>query len=782
MAQVEPPEEWTVRLAGLLGQDLPLSDRNAALQQLARSYVTGEGPVDTTRKRILDLLRKPSSQAAGTPQADDEIPPAIKKGMELPVLCPLGIAGAALVAIDHPVKDLSIDAIANWTETDVQQIVLVDCGRTAPLRERLTEAGLTDPRLLVIRLDTAKISWAQAFNIGLRCSRHSTLWAVMAEVRFGESSASLSEVPIGGFVAGSGMICLRRADVALAGGFNEYLETDVWGLDDLTGRLLALGLQRHVVPADAVQAHPEPVQPPLKPDANLRDRLMADPAYLALQNRFLAATMPEWRGENAVTCICQDANDHDMHLTPPKTAPATVPLHFKTEAARYALIDLMRQTLGGVPEVLRPRQMDLVLNRPVSDVTVVDLAVAAGKHADLVGSRKAWGVVEIAADALPVAGTSAAQALETVANMVWAQGQTLVLRAAVPEIAEVLDGLTSYPAIPHATDTTAFFPMELRELARPQADHPPRHATMEFNAQIVADLQHLHLAGPAILIRRPKIFVDAQHGLGNRLRAIASAGAIATASDRELIIIWQPDAHCACTYEDVFFPHGAVLSEGFVSDARALDMDVYNYMEVEPDGAKDTPIVYGAFRDIYLRSAYPFVSRFSNWHTENAFLRTIEHNHVVRDLVNSVRNPNDLSIHVRMEGGLGAEHLPYESSANWTPDAHEEIDHWRKRSHFRHFLPRLEQLIDQGLADKVFVASDSPAAYAQFQARYGDRISCLPRKAFDRSAESVVYAMADAILLGRAPRLLGSYWSSFSELAARVSAAPMTVELAGRDF
>ena len=40
----------------------------------------------------------------------------------------------------------------------------------------------------------------------------------------------------------------------------------------------------------------------------------------------------------------------------------------------------------------------------------------------------------------------------------------------------------------------------------------------------------------------------------------------------------------------------------------------------------------------------------------------------------------------------------------------------RTTTAIRHFLPRLEQLIDQGLADKVFVASDSPAAYAQFQA------------------------------------------------------------------
>ncbi len=782
MAQVEPPELWTARLAGLLAQDLPRADLDAALLQLALSCTTGKGAVDATRKRILDLLVQPGPKAEPNPPGGGKAPLQIMKGTALRVLSPLGVAGTSLVAIDHAKAGLSTEAVANWLGTDVQQIVLVDCGSAEHVRNRLNEAGLKDPRLFVIWLDSAKVSWAQAFNIGLRVARHGTVWAATPEVRFGRLAGDLGGLPAGSFVAGNGLIALRRADLAMAGGFNEYLETDAWGQDDLVGRLMALGLQRRPVPAEAVLPLVEPVLAVSSQVASLRERLMADPGFIALQNRFIAATMPDWKGDRAATCVCQDIDDLGMHMLPGPAASLTVPLHIKTEAVRHALTELMRRAVGGSPELLRPRQMDLVLNRPVSDVFAVDVAMAAGKHPDLVSSRKAWAVVEIAAEALPLAETPEAQALETVARMVLAQGQTLVLRPADTDTADALDGLTVYPVISPATDATALFPMELRELARPQPERAPRHASVQFNRQLVADLQHLHHSGPAVLIRRPKIFVDAQHGLGNRLRAIASAGAIATGSDRELVIIWQPDSHCACTFEDVFFRHGAVLSEGFVNEARSFDMDVYNYMEVEPDSAKDAPVEYSAFRDLYLRSAYPFVSRFSNWHTENAFLRTIEHNHIVRDLVNSVRNPNDLSIHIRMEGGVGSEHLPYESAANWTPAAHKEIDLWRKRSHYRHFLPRLEQLIDQGQAERVFVAADSPAAYDQFQARYGDRISWLPRKAFDRSAQSVVYAMADAILLGRAPRLLGSNWSSFSELAARLSAAPMKVELTGRDF
>ena len=119
---------------------------------------------------------------------------------------------------------------------------------------------------------------------------------------------------------------------------------------------------------------------------------------------------------------------------------------------------------------------------------------------------------------------------------------------------------------------------------------------MAFDAQTIADQTALAVAGPSLLLRRPKIFVDAQHGLGNRLRAIASAGAIATHTGRELVIIWQPDDHCDCRYHDLFEIGGAVLDQGFHDDPAITGIDLFNYMEVEPGSAKDQPITLSSFR------------------------------------------------------------------------------------------------------------------------------------------------------------------------------------------
>jgi hypothetical protein len=53
---------------------------------------------------------------------------------------------------------------------------------------------------------------------------------------------------------------------------------------------------------------------------------------------------------------------------------------------------------------------------------------------------------------------------------------------------------------------------------------------------------------------------------------------------------------------------------------------------------------------------------------------------------------------------------------------------------------------------------------------------------YDRSEEQIKYALADALLLSKAQKLLGSTWSSFSELAMRMSNTFSTIEMSGRDF
>jgi glycosyltransferase involved in cell wall biosynthesis len=290
------------------------------------------------------------------------------------------------------------------------------------------------------------------------------------------------------------------------------------------------------------------------------------------------------------------------------------------------------------------------------------------------------------------------------------------------------------------------------------------------------------LAKPSINVPRAKLYIDAQHGLGNRLRAIASGAAIARATERELVIIWEPDAHCECLFGDLFDYEGAVMARSFAGMAVACRMDFVTYMELEANSRKDKRIRLRKGEDFYARTAYVLNSPESDYRVENDFLQKLKPVEAVQDLVSSVRSPNDVAVHVRMVGGKGFEHLPYEMPGNWKKSSHQKITRWRRKSHFSNFMARIDQLDEDGRAERIFLAADHVEAYDEFRRRYGDRVACLPRKLYDRSTEQLMYALADALLLGRAPLLLGSNWSSFTELAQRLSAQQMHVETSGRDF
>jgi hypothetical protein len=309
-------------------------------------------------------------------------------------------------------------------------------------------------------------------------------------------------------------------------------------------------------------------------------------------------------------------------------------------------------------------------------------------------------------------------------------------------------------------------------------------------AEVVGRAAPLRLAAPGHSVRRARLFVDAQHGLGNRLRAIASAAAIAQATGRELVIVWQPDHHCEARFLDLFRHEGAVIETAFPQVFARAGGRLHNYMEVEPGAAKDAPILadeaQGAARgtqgDVYVRSAYRLVSPHLRPGAERAFLLGLRPSAEVLELMRGVRRPNRVAAHVRMASGPAHEHLPWEAPGNWPARGHAEIAAWRARSDARFFIARLDALVAEGRAETIFLAADLPETYARFADRYGRRLAFLPRDRFDRSADQLRHALADALLLGAAELFLGSSWSSFSELAVTLSQRIARVEFSGQDF
>ena len=783
------PDVWTARLAELLGAGFPSDRQTAALQSLASSFETGDPSTDHTRQMIVRLLGQRfalTGQATGAGDAVTAVMPPWPgdRPQQLPPIHPTGLVGTSIVAVNSDQHRIDPAALATWVESLIDEIILVDCATGPHLVQTLPQGLLNDPRLRVVRIAGEACTPSQAFNAGFRLARHARILALAGVIRLDRGYLS-SALPVGDFRLDAGspdgsgfLLDLHRRDLSDCGGFNEHLDSAAWMADDLAACLAGLGRRWGRTPAERFYRL-QPVSPERPDNASLGDVLRADPELAALRNRFIAMVMPDWTPAALQPFDFVEWTGLELVIAPAGAPRLKPPAHVAVEAAHHALTELVARRVGGQPLGLSSRRLDIVLARPVGDVCSVDVAVAAGSQPDLVKSRRAWLLVDVATDPTTETTLRAIAELERLAE---AHDFTLALRARDDEeLREIREG-TGFPAILFSAAPEPFTQLSLRRLLAREGPEIIGHASLTLDDRLADDLSHARAGGPTILLRRPKLFIDAQHGLGNRLRAIASAGAIAAATDHELVIIWQPDVHCDCRFDDLFEPGPAVISTGFAPEAAAMNMDVWNYMEVEPGSAKDAPVRLSAFRDGYIRSAYPAVSPHSTWLSENRFLHQLTPNAVVQDLVASVRSPNAVSVHIRMEGGTSAEHLPYESRSNWTANAHREIDHWRQRSHFGYFLPRLDGLMAEGRADTLFLATDTLAVYTEFAGHYADRVTWLARKVADRSHQAIVYALADAILLSRAPLLLGSNWSSFTELAARLASEPISVELSGRDF
>lgn len=291
----------------------------------------------------------------------------------------------------------------------------------------------------------------------------------------------------------------------------------------------------------------------------------------------------------------------------------------------------------------------------------------------------------------------------------------------------------------------------------------------------------MSLPGP--LAARPRLFIDLQHGLANRLRALASAAVIAERTGRELVVIWRPDLHCEARASDLLQLPWPVIETDAAEALRAGAAREYNYMEIEPGAVFDEPVLAGeAEGDVYVRSAYRLMGPHGDVAEENAVLRGLRPVAPVMELVESVGRPFSVAVHIRMGTGPGFDHLAYELPENWPEERHRELSEWRRKSDVGRFIAKLDRLVDEGRAETIFVAADLAASYAVLEERYGARLRFLYRDLYDRSSRQLQYALADLILLTAAPLFLASSWSAFSEVAQRLAWPGRSYLNSGVDF
>lgn len=713
-----------------------------------------------------------------------------------------GAPGISLVTCCMNRNENLLKALPSWLQhPQINEVVIVDWSSKTPVYAELTQCGISDSRIRVVRVnDEPRWILSYAFNVGFRVAKLDQILKVDADIVVEKHFFDHNVLRQGHFIAGNwrksalgqayinGFFFAPREALHAVGGFNEFITTYGWDDDDIYQRMILAGFHRIDVADGCIHHLDHSDQGRMGSVAKANSNksavatIMDETGYRIRRNRYVANVMPIWEEKSEMVGFdIQVGNGDAMRLVRDDWVPSSLPPHVDRQADFIALWEIASWRLGPRIRMLEEPALRELLKKPIEAITPLDIELAVltpNKAHELSGPYCVLRIGDLAANLKTASSAQRVeQALTALASQLKNKGLQLVVQAPLPLLPGTISDLIRQ--IPLLPGWVKIGQLQKASLAVLLQNDVGSAENVLVETLFSAVLSSSTAPPPAVLVSRSKFYIDVQHGLGNRLRAIGSAAAVAGATDRELVIVWQPDDHCDCRFSDLFAYDGAVIEESFIQSASHCD--IYNYMAIE-GGEKNTLIRSEQMNDIYARSAFVLNSPHSKWARENRFIQSLKPVQPVLELVNSVRHPNDVSVHVRMSGGRKDEHLPYESRVNWTEEDHDLIDYWRSNSHYSRFTARINALIKEGKADRVFIAADSPEAYEEFRSAFPERLAWLERDVYDRSAKQLQYALADAVLLSRASLLLGSTWSSLSELAQRISVKGLKVEMSGKDF
>ena len=173
------------------------------------------------------------------------------QGDDLRPLMAEGQAGISLVTCSMNRTENLILALPSWlANPEITEILIVDWSSRSPVERELIQAGISDPRIRIVRVDDeARWILSYAFNVGFRAAACETILKVDADIVLSPDFFKKNRVTEGSFIAGNwrtatddqahvnGFFFISRKALAAVGGFNEHITTYGWDDDDIFDRL-----------------------------------------------------------------------------------------------------------------------------------------------------------------------------------------------------------------------------------------------------------------------------------------------------------------------------------------------------------------------------------------------------------------------------------------------------------------------------------------------------------------------------------------------------------------
>lgn len=270
------------------------------------------------------------------------------------------------------------------------------------------------------------------------------------------------------------------------------------------------------------------------------------------------------------------------------------------------------------------------------------------------------------------------------------------------------------------------------------------------------------------------LIIHVMHGLGNRLRALASALALARLHNMKVILVWPWDEHMKANFTSLFVQPREVchivqsLQVEYNEDLFQSHVKVYDYMDEKVKNSY-IPII-DATRFIYVRSAYILNAQGLKDDLINNALRGLVPSIKVQGIMSAIKlsrnHEHILGVHIRAASISEETHsLPEDA---YSKEGRRYIEEFRSatRDAVPLFIQQARNILKKNPKMFMYVSSDididphvlAGMPHAQL------KIPCKSRE-----LRCIQIALADLMFLGKSKILLGSFWSSFSEVAARIA-------------
>jgi len=291
--------------------------------------------------------------------------------------------------------------------------------------------------------------------------------------------------------------------------------------------------------------------------------------------------------------------------------------------------------------------------------------------------------------------------------------------------------------------------------------------------------------------KKKRLYIEVKNGLCNRLRAMASAYNISKNSGRKMVIIWKPDFHCEATFSELFIWSKIFDGSELIESETAHNCVYYQIKEHNQNFVKydymnicetNQYIDDQVNQDIYISSACSLNNKFVSWIKDTELLRQLEPQLDIQKIINNCSENFEIhkciGIHIRM--GQNPINHSFEDVSLYSENSKKSIHKWRENSHWSKFLQKIDEILLLNDKQKFFLSCDNNDGYEIIKAKYPDNIHMYTRVEFDRSSGQLKSAVIDLWLLQKCLYILGSNWSSFSEVSHRLNGKKILI--AGIDF